>query len=355
MAMSTSEGSTMAAILNLSDINRNVSDGAEVWTANHVATAIVSEVIAIAGIIGNIVVVAVMLRPTFWKLNISIYLMALGFADGGALVFRFLSLLPITNDVHFLDSFWACRVVNWFRDSLHMVSSWLLVEVSIERAIVIAKSTKTNFQCTRRLPIGMTIGTVLLTFTIIGGYVIGEKSSTCTVQLQTEHSNLSIVIIGIAIHTAIPAFILIVTNIVICFQVYRHYKVYPWTHLRRSNSTSSDTSDNSNKVIWILIVNSCGFVLLTIPQVALFVYLSVTGSDRLRGPTRQTVELICRMLDTLNHSINPLLYTVSGSLYRGELTKLIHLEAIKRSALSLQVFMNRGFSPSEPQENPSGQ
>ena len=331
----------MAAMLNLSDSDGKISDTAKVWTTSHVAIGIMSQVIAITGVIGNILVVVVMLRPTFWRLNISIYLMALAFADGGALVFRFLTLLPTTNNVNFLDSLWACRVVNWFRDSLHMVSGWLLVEVSIERAIVIAKSTKTNFQCTRRLPIGMTIGTVLLTFSIVGATALSDYSLTCTVQLQTEHTDLSIIIIGIAIHTAIPALILIVTNIVICAQVYRHYKVYPWSDLRRTNSSSSDSGDNSNKVIWLLIINSCGFVLLTIPQVALFVYLCTTGSDRLRGPTRQTVELICRMLDTLNHSINPILYTLSGSLYTGELTKLFRLKAIKHSALSLQVFSHR--------------
>lgn len=46
------------------------------------------------------------------------------------------------------------------------------------------------------------------------------------------------------------------------------------------------------------------------------------GAKTPESPEQRIVLLIHQCLDTLNHAINPLLYTVSGSLYRQEMLKL---------------------------------
>lgn len=256
------------------------------------------------GTFGNVLSFLVLSRSTFIKKNVSIYLRILAVVDT--------IVLWISWDILYLGrmNYWLLHIRNWLHCSLALISSWLLVAMSFERAIGIQYPHKARIWLTRKraIIVSLVISIFYSIFPILpyfgwDGHVFGPA------------------IILYTMYSILPGLLIILCNAAIIHALVKASKV----HSKLSAKTKSIHRSDMN-ITLMLITNGIVFIVLTMPISAL-VMTFYTPLDVGQFETLSYIAPILRIISQLNHAINFLLYSMSGSMFRSELIQMFKCQA----------------------------
>ena len=266
--------------------------------------------VIIAGTIGNVLAAIIMLRPRFRKLSASVYLLFLAFADTGCLLLnhKVQYWMMKGTGVSLFSVPWLCRIYLWLTLSVPFVSSWLVVLVSLERVFIVCRPLHAKVWCTRKTAWRASLGLVLVM--LLGNtYVFAlGKPGVCVVKPNAVYV---ITVTAIVMFSCLPFVIILISNAIIVYQLVRQKR-----YISKRLSTTVSPQGDTQRLTTMLLANSCVFLILTLP------YNTMLSYKQLGGRPVLWVVAIAEYLLCLNHACNFLLYTITGSLYRQELTDM---------------------------------
>ena len=292
----------------------------------------------VLGILGSLLIIVIMIRPTFHKMPKSRICLALAVVDLLFLMYIFCTGLyeVITGVPPVLDNAILCKLnpsLIWF--FTHM-DAFLVIFLTIERLLAVIKPFHVNMIITLpRVKIIITILTVLF-FTF-----------DCEVYFRTDlyyrkipKLNITIPICkfiedkpvygispkqlfikdraSVLLRSLIPIVILIPSNLIIIITLFRQ----KWAR-RNMTNTSNQNADKTSKITWMIVCASLGFIIAVAPNsiAQLLIRRERFASD--------PIILITGFIYRLNPSINFYIYFLSGSLFREELKMWVSSFKIK--------------------------
>ena len=274
---------------------------------------IITSLIVGIGIIGNIRSLCVLSRTKFRKLSVSVYLRGLAVADFFTLLVSdtFLYFLEKTAGNYMRDSQgWACKIFIWLHLSLPWVSSWLVVCISVERAIVVYIPHKAKTLCT-------TTKAYIVTSLMYLLFLLGNIHVFFKFDIRDGYCNLVDKIydvalggVSIALYSIVPALVIVICNLVIVCTLIKMSRV--------QKTMSHDKSASlKNKNLTVMLVMNCIFFLILTSPLNIITMLG----DQV-AINKQIIRAIYE-LSSLNHTINFILYVICGSLFRKELFRML--------------------------------
>ncbi|CAH1775496.1 unnamed protein product [Owenia fusiformis] len=308
-------------------------------------------VVILIGVVGSVLTIMVMQGTGMKRTTPSVYLTFLATADALTLLTGALRhWINYSWEIDIRDLMaWICKTHHFVLYLCIHLSGWLLVAVSIDRVITVYLPLQARFISTKRnaLIISTTMVIILgainshwfLTYSVSFNY--GELY--CQFQPIFEDSfDLRVWMwVDLALSSALPFLILIVSNIMISVQLARVSK--------QRNEMGSGGNDNSRSMTVMLLSISVVFVCLTLPMA---VYLT-TQSFSYEYENSQAIwrdemtYAIVSNIAYINNAINFFLYCVSGSKFRGELAKLCgKKKSRKANNQSMSVTRMTGVSES---------
>ena len=272
-------------------------------------------IIIIGGVVGNAFGVIILLRKRFRKGTFGLYLLAIAFLDTIFLLSNTLFAAGILilsgTDIQALSPF-GCKLVKYVIVASRAMSAWILVVLSVERALTLAMPHKSSIINTRKRAMVGTIAVVVIQGLIyvynFTSYTISEFGQ-CDVTYHIFVNKYDIVlnIFDFLNYAVIPSVIMAICNAVLIY------------FLRRSQDIRRHYVRDNKGTIIIIILMSIAFIVLTTPM-TIFQILYESGVPT--GP--DYVYVILYSLDLLNHAINFILYCLSGSVFRHEIKVLFH-------------------------------
>ena len=288
-------------------------------------------VIIILGTFGNLLTI---LTVSVRKMSsFTIYLASLAVADIFVLYTQTCNLwlenvmeieLKIHSDV-------LCKLHYFFIFLCPQISSWLIVCLTVERTICTFFSTRV-----KQFPgpkVGLiVVGAVVIGLCTLSGHALYGRSLVL-VQANNSTNNATQVtcgfinaaykdfyyrfwnMINFVVYFAIPFIVIVVGNTLTTYSVYKSFRSIDSMTESSANSTIRKKARN---VFLITLLVSIAFVVLVTPLPLLFLFNRV---NTMEFPAALFVHML-----SLNHSINFLLYIMSGSRFRGDLkTAFRHL------------------------------
>ena len=289
------------------------------------------------GILGNILSALVMLRKALRQNVTSLYLVLLAVVDSCILCVTIPECYfqNVHGKPYFVNSV-QCKIFGFFKNSLLIYESWILVALTVERACSIFAPFKAKTIFTKKFAaaqLGL-IGILALGINLHTLFQMAyDDDMKCMMVSSYFYNNVWPWILNVAICLA-PFTIIIATNIAIIVKlVYLHQK-------RKRTQSVSNNARLAHTTTMLLAV---GFAfILTIGPMYLFLCIQWIWFDQLSNRSideleidewaiMEFVESIFTFLSLFNNSFNFFLYCLSSSKFRNEFFKMIH---IKRSKVS---------------------
>lgn len=292
----------------------------------------INPVICFIGIIANILVMAVGLKEKLRKLSFTVHLLTLSISDLGYLVSS--SFMTFSMLLHVQWPIGLCPMLHWFDISLRLVSSWTIVWITVERALGICYPLKAKRLCTRSKAMIISFITILISFSTMSYplYLNMWKRQTfteCTnwhydiavedmVKMKGENFYMLKYMIGLLFYSFFPAMAISAANVSICVIIRKRHEIPLWRYVQRNIRTGE-----SHRIIGMLLINVIAFAVLTLPNELLGLY-QINYQEQLatNGPTFDLLVTLTFVMLSIHHSLNPIIYSLAGSMYREELHKL---------------------------------
>ena len=277
----------------------------------------------VLGTIGNSLSLAVFCRPKMRSSLTGFLFLWLAVFDLIVVQDHFQSILIHADiDVMSLHD-WTCRSLIWFMTSAKFAAVWMLVGVGLERLIGVMWPHRAKYMCTLRRGKYYLLCVVLLSSlanvpyllaTIKFGYFeqsLGKDVYWCIV--DESHVLAQYMLVGkpwmeLAVYSILPWVGLFVINIVIIIKLVLH-----GIKIQRMQEGESSTSGSNSKIqsmTVMLVTVSIAFLILTAP-------LCLSNILQMWSFWK-----IGFFLQGLNHSINFILYCMTGNKFRQELKNL---------------------------------
>jgi hypothetical protein len=295
---------------------------------------IVAPIFILLGTVGNVLSIIVLLRLARKGATMSIYLVALAASDivvlwNGCFPL-WLSKLGVT---HFaLLHITVCKVSVFAQSLFTHMSSWLQVTVTIARMMAVCSPFKVQFRCVPKLSVAV-IASLLCVLTGLNLHFFFEmdyiqpRSKIICWGTGYHYYFLQNIWpwIDMAVYALAPAIILTVGTICIRVKVVSSQKLTQ----RQPNPVNSKSVpkvvtrqiDKNAAMTAMLITINVVFVLCITP-ICVFLIINTFVVFTYSVELWWWVFFISQMLTFLNHSINFLLYSISGSRFREELKSL---------------------------------
>ena len=228
-----------------------------------------------------------------------------------------------------LDVLTHCKLITVFKFCRHYSSS-LLVSMSVEKLFTLYFPLRTKSICTVSTAKKLTIASAVVFLLFNAQYlaIIGPTTSKYgykfCISVNVPDSYLDILWqIDSTFYSFAPFTIMIIVNCMIIFK----FMMTKWQNRRGgTESVSQALSKSAVKGTVMLLTVSTAFIILTGPYA---IGYGVYGNDippMLYGPVI--------LLQYLNHSINAVLYCITGSRFRHELMKVFGCYTPKRRSTS---------------------
>ena len=275
------------------------------------------------GLLGNILSVILMMRGTFRQMSSAVYLLLLALSDLTVCTVDIATWLPkVTINYTITNHEAVCKGFHYIATLFKQTSSWMIVAVTVERAIVVTMPHRAKVVSKRRKAwiVSSIVVLVLGLINIYQPIIVGPDAEGCFFieGLNIELIGLMFPLIDLCMYSVIPSVILIVCNIVLVVKLTKRLKFH-------ATVAGGNSSDNDTKRIIAMVISiSIVFIVLTLPH-SCFIISDFVPPEMLYEPT--TKELwyaIVRLGVTLNHSINFFLYFPSGKKFRQEVWKLFN-------------------------------
>ena len=291
----------------------SLSNSTEGHSSISLAFEIIPPLVVAIGILGNILSLCVLSRKKFRNLSVSVYLRGLTVADVSSLLISnsFLNLLEKTaGNFMRASQDWACKIFIWLHLSLPWISSWLLVCISVERAIVVYAPHKAKRLCTTTKAYIVTTFMYLLFLlsNIHAFFKYDIHSGNCNPVDKIYHNAVGGV--AISLFSVVPALFIVICNFVIVCTLVKMSRV------QKTMSHDKSASKDSKKLTRMLVMNCFFFLILTLPHNMIIMFDDQAAIDI-------NIKRAMYELTSLNHAINFFLYVLCGSLFRKELFHML--------------------------------
>ena len=308
-------------------------------------------ILIVAGTFGNVVVVVIHCRlPPSQKSSMSVYFTALAISDTTALWVSLFDTLDtfgitLTADYHvqrhyrdiIMDA--MCRIKIWMAFAFNHSSVWILVSMTIHRALGIVWPHRTRKYLTQRNA-RKVVALIFLVFTLSNAHILYGHSLVTADNNRFAECHFSFVSEGyaeffngvwgrvdMALSVVLPFACLLVTNTVLVRTVGRSLREARETLAEGRSSDQFASRDKKLSAMTVtLIVTSLAFLLLTLP-ITVFMLVETaldfhTVEDvRLKAEHRMA-GAVCAMLWFTNLAINFYLYCLTGARYRAAFLRL---------------------------------
>jgi len=304
---------------------------------------VISPILIVFGSAGNILVIALLTRKRSRYIPTSVYLSSLAFSD---LIVLNTGLMRqwITHtfgiDIREDFSEFGCRF-HWFIVyGVTQYSSWMLICVTLERLTSTLLPHRRRVLCTTKSAL-ISVLVILLFLVLLNGHYLfgyGDRIDDGTGRIEkcqplTDTYNNFILYtwawIDLCVFFIIPMTILLVGNSLIVNNVITSHRksrrsVMPSIESRTNNrKNKQQTSKISSLTISLMLVS----VLFCICITPIVVYpigqpYWETGASNKKKATLFLIETLANLLMYVNHSINFILYFMSGKRFRNEVKQL---------------------------------
>ena len=303
--MNSTEQTLTTLVHSTTDVQNTAGESCGTWTGvYHLAPCFI-----VFGLLGNSVAITVLLRPRFRQLSTMVYLLSLAISDMCFLLYTCLNYVFDVMEVSPFDGFWGCRVDRFLDLTLNSLSNWLIVLLTLERLLYACLPIQHSARwCTQRNAIFLISGPIMLTFYWNGG-IIAILRDECLLK-KSIWPVLSIVIFTVS--NLLPCLIIIICSILLTYKLL----------CNRSSRLRRVPQGASVRLTGLIAANIANFLLLNFPLQVFSLILINPRYPHLvfLAPCVHTVLFV---LTTLNHSLNPYLYALSGTIYRQELRTLL--------------------------------
>jgi len=282
--------------------------------------------ITVIGLIGNILTIIILSKRRNIKSSTAVYLNALAISDILILIFGpFCDWLEDMLEV-IISNYgqFACKLQTFLQYSSSSTSSWLLVAVTIERAISVTMPHRVRSSCTTRVAIIVVIVTWIVVYFANLHFLFGmghthNKLCKAVASLQYIHfSKFVLPWVDFCVCFACPGILLLLGNIVIIFQLAQYHS--------RQKHLANGPSSASCSVSIILIVVNFVFLITTGPIYIYSIMLPYLVSTLEPADVVSLQSFWGPMLNSLwetNAALNMVLYVLTGSRFRVELGRLL--------------------------------
>ncbi|ELU17068.1 hypothetical protein CAPTEDRAFT_200779 [Capitella teleta] len=248
----------------------------------------VSPIILIVGLVGNILTLVVMNRPSHRSSSVSIYLSTLAISDSLVLILDFINnWFKMHLDIKLLvmdESF--CKFHRYFFDVVYTLSSWLIVAVSIDRFITVWFPFKAKKLCSKKTAIIVCCVLPLISLACyahrVPGWHLDETGIEPVCNTHPKHRDFQESYgpwLSAVLYSYGPIVMLIVFNGLIVLRLRKMAS-------KRDAMTPNGKSSSQERRITITIVVICvAFILLTLPLALFYILQFAMGEFFEQRPT----------------------------------------------------------------------
>lgn len=284
-------------------------------------------VLFIPGTLGNFLALAVILQKNLREMSSSVFIAVLAISDNLALLGFLLGLLSSKYSRHILSNGF-CKLYLYILTTGSFISSWTVVAISIERVLVVSFPLKALAWSNRKKT-----GIVELCITILAAlhnmhfFWTGISIPNCHYDTLKYPEFIRIYsVFDTCMSCYVPLALICLLNIIIMIQMNRAKVV----HRRIVVSAAKDEDRkffNSHKQITVMLVTvSVAFFLCMTPFYILQVLrVYIWDEQHFTKAMHDKVKLaynVTQMLWMANHSINVVLYSLTGCKFRKEMLNM---------------------------------
>ncbi|XP_064622661.1 putative olfactory receptor 10J6 [Lineus longissimus] len=272
---------------------------------------IVLPLVLLIGFPGNALSATIMSRRSMRRHSYTIILQTLAIFDTSSLIIRLLFWINLLQSILSRDgvvtiqSLAGCKATEYFFTSIHIVCSWLVVLISMERFLVVCFPIRSRQWCTRKTSRIAVAILVTMAFTLQSYSAILTQYAPQIGCVMAQNHMYAHFIIATIFVTFAPLALIFLCNIgiIVC--------LFSGIHI--SNACTRDAQ--TRKVTYMLLSVSCSFLVLVFPN-ALVVLLIGLRQDW--APVLGQVLEPLALLWDINFGINFYIYVLSGKEVRNE-------------------------------------
>ncbi|XP_063438797.1 growth hormone secretagogue receptor type 1-like [Mytilus galloprovincialis] len=292
---------------------------------------IVTPIIVLIGIGGNIMSFLLMKTKSLRKKSYSHFLCALAVFDSLCLINRQIALIhQLMHDkkkdgvfTNYSDI--SCQIYSFYEHVCYLMSSWLIVGMAAERVVAMCLPFRKTILRTQTGAIVMIISTfVLMCISQIFRFImIKNVGGNCEGDMDThsEYLNLHIYFYQFTLVLTLPFILVLVCNSMVIYQIHRVRKA-------ASGNTRSRVVERSHKTTLMLLAISFTYLVTMLPLVVISFVWQVTLEN-------QDIEMVfflmpfqsfVSVISYCNYGVNFFIYILSGRSFRLELKRIFRRE-----------------------------
>ena len=260
------------------------------------------------GLVGNILSIILIMKGTLKHMSSGVYLLFLAVADLFICALGIADWLPrVAMDYVITDHEAVCKTIQFFSKVLEQTSSWMIVAITVERAVVLIRPRHALLLTTRRMAwiITAAIVTTLVLINIRQPFIAGiiDEGGCHYIKEIDEHlTGIPLALLDLLIYSFIPSIILIACNVSLAVRLNKQHKD------SLIEESKENVKNNKKQITAMVIALTFVFVVLTLPY-SCFMISDFVPPDILWVPnTRELWFDIVKLLVVVNHSINIFLY-----------------------------------------------
>ncbi|XP_069103153.1 uncharacterized protein [Argopecten irradians] len=324
--------------VNGTDYDNEYYYDASVYETGDLLYYIVYPILVPIGVIGNFLSFVVLIQLSKDS-SFFLYLSVLALSDlSFIIVGALMGWIEVLNQTLFYEniSFFLCSVKYALVFVFSQFSSWIIVAVTVDRFIAICFPFKVSVYCTKK----RSVMTSLVLFLIICGINFPNicwewEDNVCVYpEFTLDYCLQYTVMIDLVVYFIAPVCLICVFNIITLRMLYSamiRRRVIMNRKKKDENERSKSTDEDSIKqTIGILMGVSAVYVLTSLPMAYGSMMAWMEGPQYSPDSTSYLVNVILELCNTVNHSINFILYGISGSLFRKRLLQMVSIFQCRR-------------------------
>ncbi|KAK3099641.1 hypothetical protein FSP39_007375 [Pinctada imbricata] len=289
---------------------------------------VISPILFLVGFVGNVLIVIVLWKLTFWRKTAYLCLALLAVSD--------LTVLCVGLSRYWIDEEFGVNVrtlsnsgckINLFVIYWSMqFSSWLLVCVVVERFL------KTNFPLryqsivsTKRCILCIVTTAVFLAgldlhFFWTNGLIVenGEVDCSSLNDAYFQFEEKKFTYMDFAFLSAIPFFLMVIMNVFI-YKVLRESRKWRETTVRNQHASSERLRRFDIRLTRTLFFSSIYFLLATTPISLYFIIDSYVKLDDVGEARKDVIWTVCYLLQFSNYAVNFFIYNLTNAKFKNTL------------------------------------
>ncbi|XP_067681288.1 mu-type opioid receptor-like [Haliotis asinina] len=333
--------STHTTTLNNSDTNRVLPQEA---TAN-LMWQIVSPILLIFGTVGNILSMIVLTRQAMRKSSMSIYLTCLAVADLLALysgLLRQWIIYTFQIDLRELHPL-VCKIYTWMLYVSLDLSAWILVSVTVERAVSVWLPHKVKVICTKKVLMVNILVLVIILMSVNGHFLFGRgrivyegKVYQCANQSRDYSRFLEYIFpwMDLCFFCLAPFAFHLVGNALIITRLTAGMRTITRLNVATTEQATERRRQVSSMTTMLLSLNLV-YLVCTLPISVYLIYTTYWEVDTSpEAEAQRRLTYVCVNLAMyLNNSMNFVTYTLSGKRFRAELISLFRRKMLRSGSV----------------------